>query len=155
MGVIEEYNFIVTGEIQYTYLVTSFTSIIPYCNVFKDSYKYKRIKFFVSVQKKAIPNFSSGTFSTVIGTGEIAIDVSNNNKQIRTYAKRWYILAVITSYVTIQYFTWNTFGPIASSVKELYNWNNSDIALLANWDTILYVIFSLQICWFVQKSGIE
>lgn len=114
---------------------------------------YKR-KSTLNLPFIGVPNFSSTTFSTTLATtGETT--PPGGPKQIRTYAKRWYILGVITSYVTVQYFTWNTFGPIASSVKEVYGWNNSDIAMLANWDTILYVIFALQVCWFVQKTGLR
>ncbi|XP_066916463.1 solute carrier family 49 member 4 homolog [Clytia hemisphaerica] len=73
----------------------------------------------------------------------------------RIYKTRWYILAVFTAYVAMQYFIWNSFGPIASSVKTAYGWENSDITLLASWDTILYVIFSLEVCWLVQKRGLR
>ena len=56
-------------------------------------------------------------------------------------------------YAMQQYFIWNTFGPISTSVKKVYNWNNGDIALLANWDVILFIVFSLQQGWLIQKLG--
>ena len=76
-------------------------------------------------------------------------------RQIKTYKRRWYVLCVFCAYVTVQYFIWNTFGPIALSVKQIFRWGNADVALLANWDTILYVLFSMLICWFVQKNGMD
>lgn len=94
----------------------------------------------------------------MVSPGAVKIESPTQNlelrKQIKIYGIRWYILAIFSSYVTLQYFIWNTFGPIASSVKKVYSWENSDVATLANWDTILYVIFAMQLCWLVQEKGI-
>ena len=52
-----------------------------------------------------------------------------------------------------QYCLWNTFGPIADTVKKGFHWSNADIATLANWDPIIYVFTAMQICWVVEKKG--
>ncbi|XP_065655674.1 solute carrier family 49 member 4 homolog isoform X1 [Hydra vulgaris] len=68
---------------------------------------------------------------------------------------RWFVLFLFSCYVILQYFSWNIFGPISSSVKKTFHWNNTDISMLANWDTILFVIFSMQMYWLVQRNGLR
>ena len=66
---------------------------------------------------------------------------------------RWYILTIFSIYAMQQYFIWNTFGPISTSVKKAFDWDNGDIALLANWDIILFILFSMQQGWLIQRIG--
>ena len=70
-----------------------------------------------------------------------------------TSKARWYILFIISSYAALQYCIWNTFGPIASSIKKSFNWDNGDVATLANWDTLIFILLSLQVCWLIEKRG--
>ena len=105
-----------------------------------------------------MPQFSTSTNQIRLKQNDLVTEPSETDpagviNETKTYKKRWYILFVFSTYVTIQYFIWNTFGPIASSVKNIFNWDNADVAMLANWDASLYVVFSMQICWCVQKTG--
>lgn len=57
-----------------------------------------------------------------------------------TYKRRWYILAIFSALCFTQGMVWNTWGPVATSAEFYYGWNDSDVAMMANWGTIMYVV---------------
>jgi len=92
--------------------------------------------------------------SSFIATAPVAI-TSCVHAETAIYNVRWYVLIVFSCYAALQYCIWNTFGPISSSVKKAFDWSNGEIATLANWDTTLFILLSLQICWLVQQQGLR
>ena len=57
--------------------------------------------------------------------------------------------------ISLQCTVWNTYGPIAKSVMYAYNWPNSTIAMMANWGTIMFCLFTVPIMWIHQKYGLR
>ncbi|EDV20628.1 uncharacterized protein TRIADDRAFT_60866 [Trichoplax adhaerens] len=57
-----------------------------------------------------------------------------------TYRRRWYILAIFSVLCFTQGMVWNTWGPVATSAEYYYGWTDSDVAMMANWGTIMYVV---------------
>ncbi|XP_022084685.1 disrupted in renal carcinoma protein 2 homolog [Acanthaster planci] len=73
----------------------------------------------------------------------------------KTYARRWYILAVFALLNLVQCVGWNTWGPIADTSKLVLNWTDGDIALLTNWGPITYVISGLFFSWILDTKGLR
>ena len=59
------------------------------------------------------------------------------------------------NYMPSQCTVWNTYGPIAKSVKYAYGWPDSTIAMMANWGTIMFCLFTVPILWIQQKYGLR
>lgn len=36
---------------------------------------------------------------------------------------------------------WNTWGPIETTARVVFGWNAGTVSLLADWGTIIYIIF--------------
>ena len=36
---------------------------------------------------------------------------------------------------------WNTWGPIETTARVVFGWNAGAVSLLADWGTIIYIIF--------------
>jgi FLVCR family MFS transporter len=68
---------------------------------------------------------------------------------------RWYCLAVASSVAAIQGGYWTNFGPIAPAVKPLFGWADSDIALLANWGPITFLLTALPTAWLLDIGGLR
>ena len=58
-------------------------------------------------------------------------------------------------WLTFQCTVWNTYGPITKAVMYAYDWPNSTIAMMANWGTIIFCLFTLPILWMQQKCGLR
>ena len=51
---------------------------------------------------------------------------------------------------------WNTFGPIERGVRYAYpSWHGSTVAMMANWGTILFILFVGPICWILDRKGLR
>lgn len=50
---------------------------------------------------------------------------------------------------------WNSFGPIADSVLEVFcpTWTESTLALLGNWGNIMYILPVVPVLWYFEVSG--
>ena len=73
----------------------------------------------------------------------------------RVYRRRWYILFIFSLITMSQAATWNTWGPIAVSSKEVYGWNNFNIALLPNWGSIMYLFGFIPTAYLIRRYGKE
>ena len=71
-----------------------------------------------------------------------------------TYKKRWYILLLYSMMAFTQANNWNTWGPIATSAKFAYGWNNGMIALLAAWGPVLFMLTIFPFSWLMTTKGI-
>lgn len=72
---------------------------------------------------------------------------------IRTYKRRFYILLVFALSAFAQYCAWNAFGPIAGTVKAVFGWGNAEIALLASLDPITYLLTMIFFSWMMDVKG--
>ena len=54
----------------------------------------------------------------------------------------------------MQCLIWNTFGPIDNSIKYAYDWNDSTVAMMANWGTITFIIIVFPFCWIMETKGL-
>ncbi|XP_066283698.1 solute carrier family 49 member 4 homolog [Branchiostoma lanceolatum] len=73
----------------------------------------------------------------------------------RLYSRRWYILALYSILAGTQGSLWNTWGPISDSAKFVFGWRNSDIALLANWGPIAYMVLAVPFSWLMDVKGLR
>lgn len=82
-------------------------------------------------------------------------DENNENEEnVRTYKRRFYILAVFSMTSFAQYCAWNAFGPISGTVKAVFGWGNAEIALLASLDPITYILTMIFFSWMMDVKGI-
>jgi len=75
--------------------------------------------------------------------------------ETKVFKRRWYILALYSLLCCHQCTVWNTYGPITKAVMYAYDWPNSTIAMMANWGTIIFCLFTLPILWMQQKCGLR
>ena len=72
----------------------------------------------------------------------------------QTYNKRWYILFIFSWIAAAQYLTWNIYGPISTSVENAYRWSDTQIAMMPNLGTILFIIAVFPFCRLLEKKGL-
>ena len=87
-------------------------------------------------------------------TSIVSSGVSGFDPDIHVYKRRWYILTIFAVAVALQNAYWNVFGPIASSAKVVFEWENWHIALLTNWGPITYVLTMAPTSWLMKSKGI-
>lgn len=71
---------------------------------------------------------------------------------VKVYGRRWYILALYSFICCWQCALWNTWSPIAQTMKAAYGWSNGVIALLANWGCITYLLLIIPLGWLMKWS---
>ncbi|XP_038058418.1 solute carrier family 49 member 4 homolog [Patiria miniata] len=69
------------------------------------------------------------------------------------YKARWFILAVFSLLCMLQAAASNAWGPIADTAKVVLDWTDGDIALLANWGPITFVITSFFFSYLLLIKG--
>ena len=72
----------------------------------------------------------------------------------QTYNKRWYILFMFSWIAAAQYLSWNIYGPISTSVENAYRWSDTQIAMMPNLGTILFIIAVFPFCRLLEKKGL-
>jgi len=75
--------------------------------------------------------------------------------QLGVSKMRWYCLFICSSVAAMQGGYWNNFGPITEAVKPFFGWQNSDIALLANWGPIMFLLFAIPFTWVMDVKGVK
>ncbi|GFR73201.1 disrupted in renal carcinoma protein 2-like protein [Elysia marginata] len=75
--------------------------------------------------------------------------------QIKTYKRRWYILVLFSLVCFTQGLAWNTFGPIATSSKRVFGWEDSTIAWLSALGGISFLITAFPVYWLMQVKGLR
>lgn len=76
-------------------------------------------------------------------------------QETKVYKRRWYVLIVYSLLAGTQGGVWNTFGPIASTSKDAFGWDDSTIALLSNWGPISYLISGIFFSWLLDVKGLR
>lgn len=80
-------------------------------------------------------------------------EAHEDEENIRTYKRRFYILFVFSLSAFAQYCAWNAFGPISGTVKAVFGWGNAEIALLASLDPITYLLTMIFFSWMMDVKG--
>ena len=73
--------------------------------------------------------------------------------EIKSYKRRFYILLLFSVISFSQYCAWNTYGPIATTAKMVFNWTNTEIAFLASMDPITYLCSMFFFSWLMDEKG--
>ena len=73
--------------------------------------------------------------------------------EVKSYKRRFYILLLFSVIGFSQYCAWNTYGPIATTAKMVFNWTNTEIAFLASMDPITYLCSMFFFSWLMDEKG--
>ncbi|KAL3836655.1 hypothetical protein ACJMK2_022077, partial [Sinanodonta woodiana] len=83
-------------------------------------------------------------------------NVPAQETKIAVFKRRWYVLAVFSYANAIQGLIWNTWGPIAQTSEAVYQgWTDSTIGMMANCGNISYIIFTIPMCYFMDRKGLR
>ena len=74
---------------------------------------------------------------------------------IAVYKRRWYILMIFSLMSTTQGFVWSTWGPTATSANDAFGWTDADIALLAIWGPVCYILGAPLFSWLQNSKGLR
>lgn len=84
-----------------------------------------------------------------------SVNTESSVANVKSYRRRWWILAMFSSLSLVQSLTWITWSTIPESAKAVFHWNDGTIALLADWGNIPFVILGIPICWFLNNKGLR
>ncbi|XP_066951454.1 solute carrier family 49 member 4 homolog isoform X2 [Macrobrachium rosenbergii] len=77
-------------------------------------------------------------------------------QNFKTYKLRFWILGIFSFLAFFQCLQWNLWGPLSASVDAAFDGFGSDtVAMIANWGTITYLIFSYHLVRIMDKNGIR
>ncbi|VDI11899.1 MFS transporter, FLVCR family, disrupted in renal carcinoma protein 2 [Mytilus galloprovincialis] len=79
----------------------------------------------------------------------------SQTQETKVYKRRWYVLLVFSFVAMMQGGLWNTWGPIAASSEEAFDWTDGDIALYANWGPIAYLVATFPFAWLIDTKGLR
>lgn len=80
-------------------------------------------------------------------------EASIPSPEVKVYKRRFYILFMFSMSTLAQAAVWNTWGPVSQSAKQVFGWSDGDIALLANWGPISFVISLYPFSWIMDVKG--
>ncbi|XP_064597874.1 solute carrier family 49 member 4-like [Liolophura sinensis] len=75
--------------------------------------------------------------------------------EVKVYKRRFYILFMFSMSALAQAAVWNTWGPVSQSAKQVFGWTDGDIALLANWGPISFIISLYPFSWIMDVKGLR
>ena len=73
--------------------------------------------------------------------------------EYRSLKRRWYILLLYCMFTVTQVCVWNTFGPISTTARKVFGWEQDVIALLNNLGPIAYIITGIFFSWVLNVKG--
>ncbi len=82
-------------------------------------------------------------------------DNSNQYDVLKSYKRRWYILALWCAAGFANFEIWNTWGPIQNTAKYVFDWETSEISLLVNLGLITLIIFPPVFVYVIEKFGLR
>ena len=85
--------------------------------------------------------------------GDAEIALLPNTSKLRVYRVRWWLLVLASGIAGGQGGIWVTYGVVAEAVKPLYGWDDSTIALLANWGPICYLLAAAPTSYLLDMRG--
>ena len=108
----------------------------------------------LSTPEPPSPENDSRTTDTA-GDTPNTIPLLTSGKDFHVSPQRYYCLFVVTFVSALQGGIWANFGPIAEAVKPLYGWDDGQIALLANWGPIMYLVGIAPSLWLIDTHGLK
>ena len=79
--------------------------------------------------------------------------ISDSEEKAIVYSRRWWILTIFSLNCFIQAVIWNTWGPIAQSAKEVFLWDDGQIAMLPNWGNIGFIATVFIASYLMDEKG--
>ena len=109
-----------------------------------------------SAPKKAVRIYEPR--SVTLPHGNRLYEVDERTRLLRkaasgVYTRRWYILVVFCFINIVGSLVFNTWGPITAPAKLSFGWSTGQIALLANWGCIGYLVAALPCSWLLDNKG--
>ena len=86
------------------------------------------------------------------GTGSLQAPTDDSGRVI-IYTRRWYIIFAYSLMMFSLGAVCNTYGTIANASERAFGWDDSDIALLTNWQPIAFVVFIGPFSWLMDEKG--
>ena len=76
--------------------------------------------------------------------------LNSEEKTLKVYSRRWYILLIFSLHAMFQCTVWNTWGPVESVALVVFkSWTTADISNFANWGKYLLAsLFIFRNPWF-------
>ncbi|XP_064644323.1 solute carrier family 49 member 4-like isoform X2 [Lineus longissimus] len=95
------------------------------------------------------------SYSLPDGHDETRQTLPSAGMPFRVYNTRYYVLFIFCAFGFIYGLLWNTSGPVAKTVKALFDFNNGDIALIANWGPIGFTLSLVIYTLIIQRKGLR
>lgn len=86
---------------------------------------------------------------------ETSSDSLSSRPIYRVFKTRWYILILFSLLACFQCQVWNTWGPIEVAVRYGYGWQDSTVAMMANWGTIMFVTMAFPLSYYLEVRGLR
>nr|XP_053646555.1 solute carrier family 49 member 4 homolog isoform X1 [Cherax quadricarinatus] len=103
-----------------------------------------------------VNTIGSSNYQSIKGSSQYHDSSSTSLVSTRTYLSRFWILFIFSLVCWFHGVQWNTWGPIAESMEAAFpGWGPSTVAMMANWGTIMFVVFVLPVCWAIQRCGLR
>ncbi|XP_061174513.1 solute carrier family 49 member 4 homolog [Saccostrea echinata] len=82
--------------------------------------------------------------------------LTNKEKsKVKTYKRRWYVLAVFGLASFLQAAVWNTWATITKSAEVVFGWEDSQFGMFVNWGNIAYIITVFPASYFMDTKGLR
>ena len=75
--------------------------------------------------------------------------------RLRLYKIRWYVILLASSANIINNFLWATWGPIAFSVKLVYDWSDNTLFWITNAGNIAAVLAGIGGVYIIDVKGMS
>ncbi|XP_064082205.1 solute carrier family 49 member 4-like isoform X2 [Macrobrachium nipponense] len=75
-------------------------------------------------------------------------------QSFKTYKRRFWILGIFSFLAFFQCLQWNLWGPLSESVDFAFDgFGSGTVAMIANWGTIMYLLFAYHTVRIMDKKG--
>ncbi|GFO30325.1 disrupted in renal carcinoma protein 2-like protein [Plakobranchus ocellatus] len=71
------------------------------------------------------------------------------------YSRRWYLLFLFSMTALVWNAIWSTWGPVAQSAKQVYHWNDGDIAMFTWLGNLPFLITMFPIAYLMDVKGMR
>ena len=89
-----------------------------------------------------------GKENTLTGT-------SKQEYETETFRRRWYILFIFSMSALVWNAVWSTWGPIAQSAKQAYDWTDADIAMFTWLGNAPFLVTMFPIAYLMDVKGLR
>ena len=110
---------------------------------------------FTGVQRRPpeLAEDSPSSDKRLLGEDNVHFSQDDPPVEFKSYKRRFYILLLFSVISFSQYCAWNTYGPIATTAKMVFDWTNTEIAFLASMDPITYLCSMFFFSWMMDVKG--